>query len=138
MNVCCVSSLESPHRGDSNENTRYTFYNKKSKSPLIILWNFSNGLQNEFETAVVVEPSVFEPLKIYCSLDETHLILLFYFLYLFIYLLNFNIFLYLFIYLLNFNVFPLKICRIKILVNFFDACGINVLLNSLLRRISFK
>ena len=27
---------------------------------------FSNGLKNEFETAVVNEPSVFEPLKFYC------------------------------------------------------------------------
>ena len=28
---------------------------------------FSRGLKNEFETAVVNEPSVFEPLKFYCS-----------------------------------------------------------------------
>ena len=27
---------------------------------------FSKGLMNEFETAVVNEPSVFEPLKVYC------------------------------------------------------------------------
>ena len=27
---------------------------------------FSYGLNNEFETAVVNEPSVFEPLKFYC------------------------------------------------------------------------
>ena len=27
---------------------------------------FSYGLKNEFETAVVNEPSVFEPLKFYC------------------------------------------------------------------------
>ena len=27
----------------------------------------SKGLKNEFETAVVNEPSVFEPLKFYCS-----------------------------------------------------------------------
>ena len=27
MKVCCVISLESPHRGDSNEYTRYTIYN---------------------------------------------------------------------------------------------------------------
>ena len=26
----------------------------------------SKGLKNEFETAVVYEPSVFEPLKFYC------------------------------------------------------------------------
>ena len=28
---------------------------------------FIKGLKNEFETAVVNEPSVFEPLKVYCS-----------------------------------------------------------------------
>ena len=28
---------------------------------------FSKGLENEFETAVVNEPSVFEPLKFYCT-----------------------------------------------------------------------
>ena len=28
---------------------------------------FSKELKNEFETAVVNEPSVFEPLKFYCS-----------------------------------------------------------------------
>ena len=28
--------------------------------------DFSQGLKNEFETAVVNEPSVFEPLKFYC------------------------------------------------------------------------
>ena len=29
---------------------------------------FSKGLKNEFERAVVPEPSVFEPLKFYCTL----------------------------------------------------------------------
>ena len=28
---------------------------------------FSQGLKNEFETAVVNEPTVFEPLKFYCT-----------------------------------------------------------------------
>ena len=62
-------SLESPHRGDSNECTQHTIINIKKK---IILnypkynnfcsyWLFSEGLKNEFETAVVNEPSVFEP-----------------------------------------------------------------------------
>ena len=34
---------------------------------------FSKELKNEFETAVVNEPSVFEPLKVYCIffLDHT-------------------------------------------------------------------
>ena len=31
MKVCCVVSLESPHRGDSNEYTQYTIFNKKQK-----------------------------------------------------------------------------------------------------------
>ena len=31
------------------------------------LWDFSKGLYNEFETGVVNEPSMFEPLKFYCS-----------------------------------------------------------------------
>ena len=28
MKVCCVLLLESPQRGDSNEYTQYTFFNK--------------------------------------------------------------------------------------------------------------
>ena len=31
---------------------------------------FSQGLKNEFETAMVNEPSVFEPLKFYCILHN--------------------------------------------------------------------
>ena len=31
MKVCCVFSLESPHRGDSNEYTQYTIFNIKMK-----------------------------------------------------------------------------------------------------------
>ena len=34
---------------------------------------FSFGLKNEFETAVVNEPSVFEPLKFYCTCHFFHL-----------------------------------------------------------------
>ena len=30
------------------------------------LWNLFQGTKNEFESAVVNEPSVFEPLKFYC------------------------------------------------------------------------
>ena len=26
IRVCCVFSIESPHRGDSNENTQYTVF----------------------------------------------------------------------------------------------------------------
>ena len=48
------------------------FLQTKIKSPQIILnlqlWDFfSLRLKNEFETAVVNEPSVLGPLKVYCS-----------------------------------------------------------------------
>ena len=32
MKVCCVVSLESPHRGDSNEYTQYTIFNIKKEN----------------------------------------------------------------------------------------------------------
>ena len=61
-------SLESPHRGDSNEYTQYTIFNinhsKVSKTCSYGI--FSKGLKNKFEKAVVNESSVFEPLKFYC------------------------------------------------------------------------
>ena len=31
MKVYCVFSLETPHRGDSNKDTQYTFFKKKKK-----------------------------------------------------------------------------------------------------------
>ena len=34
VKVCCVFSLESPHRGDSNENTSNTIFNIKKKITL--------------------------------------------------------------------------------------------------------
>ena len=34
MKVCYVFSLESPHRGDSNEYTKYTIFNIKKKITL--------------------------------------------------------------------------------------------------------
>ena len=66
-------SLESPHRGDSNEYTQYTIFNMNKKDTInypksTATGFFSKGLKNEFETAVVNEPSVFESLKFYCSL----------------------------------------------------------------------
>ena len=33
MKVCCVFSLESPRRGDSNEYTQYTIFNMNKKTP---------------------------------------------------------------------------------------------------------
>ena len=69
-------SLESPHRNDSNEYTKiYDFQYKKRKPPLNYPKSaakgfISNGLKNEFETAVVNEPSVFERLKFYCIISR--------------------------------------------------------------------
>ena len=64
-------TLESPHRGDSNEHTQYTIININKKNTLnypksAAVGFFSKGLKNEFETSVVNKPSVFEPLKFYC------------------------------------------------------------------------
>ena len=63
-------SLESPHRGDSNEYTQCTIFNIKKKiavnySKSAAMGFFSKGLKNEFERAVVNKPLVFEPLKVY-------------------------------------------------------------------------
>ena len=65
-------SSESPHRGDANEYTQYTIFNIKKKIALnypksAATVSFSKGLKIEFETAVVNEPSVIEPLKFYCT-----------------------------------------------------------------------
>ena len=64
-------TLESPHRGDSNEYTKYTIFNMNKNNTLnypksAAMGFFSKELKNEFETAVVNQPSVFEPLKFYC------------------------------------------------------------------------
>ena len=52
MKGCCVFSLESPQRDDSNGNTQYTIFNIKKitlnypkSAPLGF---FSSGLKNEF------------------------------------------------------------------------------------------
>ena len=73
--VCYVVSLESPHRGNSNEYTKHTIFNIEKKMTLnypksAAIRFFSKGFKDEFETAVVDEPSVFEPLKftVYFSL----------------------------------------------------------------------
>ena len=70
MKLYFVFSLESPHRGGSNEYTQYTIYQykKENHSKLSQICNYgicSKGLKKEFETAVVNEPSVFEPLQFY-------------------------------------------------------------------------
>ena len=71
MKVYCVFSLESPQRGDSNEYTQYTISQDKNEthpklSQICSYGICSKGPKNEFEPAVVNEPSVFESLKFYC------------------------------------------------------------------------
>ena len=68
MKVYCVFTLESPHRGDSNEYTEYTIfqYEKEKYTKLSQICSygiFSKAFKNEFERSVVNEPSVFDPLK---------------------------------------------------------------------------
>ena len=63
-------SLEPPHRCGSNEYTQYTIFNIIKKIVLnypgsAAMGFFSNGLENEFEIAVVNELSVFGPLKVF-------------------------------------------------------------------------
>ena len=50
MTVYCVFSLEPPHRGDSNENTKYTIFNIKKEnhpklSQICTYLNFFQGTQ---------------------------------------------------------------------------------------------
>ena len=57
-------SLESPHRGDSNEYTQYTIFNiKKENLPKLFQIGsyaiFSKGFKNEFLSGRVHEPSGF-------------------------------------------------------------------------------
>ena len=42
MKVCCVFSLESPHRGNSNEYTQYTIFNIKKKISIYFLKSIAN------------------------------------------------------------------------------------------------
>ena len=51
--------------------THNILFSKLKRTPPLIILNlqpddFFKGLKNKFETAVVNEPSVFEPLKFYC------------------------------------------------------------------------
>ena len=70
MKVYYVLSLESPHWGDSNENTQYTIQHDEEKYPklsqICSYGIFSKALKSEFEIALVNEPSVFQLLKFYC------------------------------------------------------------------------
>ena len=74
MQVRCVFSIESPHRGDSNEYTQHTIFNIHTKITLNYIKSAAMGLcsrspKNQFETAVVNESSVFEPLEFYCNVE---------------------------------------------------------------------
>ena len=53
----------------STHNIPFLIYIKKSASiiPNMQLLVFSKGLKDEFETTVVNEPSVFQPLDFYCN-----------------------------------------------------------------------
>ena len=71
MKVYYVFSLELSHPGNFNEYTQYIIFNIKKKITLNYPISsatgfFLKGLKNEFKIAVVNEPSLFEPLKIYC------------------------------------------------------------------------
>ena len=87
MKVCCVYSLELPHQGDSNEYTQYAIYNIKRKFTLnypksAAMECFPKDSRTSSKKAVVNEPSVFEPLKVYCTLcnaaSESNKVMLFY------------------------------------------------------------
>ena len=47
---------------------QYKKENHTILSQICSQWIFSKGLKNEFETIVVNDPSVFVPLKFYCTL----------------------------------------------------------------------
>ena len=50
----------------SSHNSHFQYKNHPKLSQTCSYWIFSKGLKNKFKTAVVNEPLLFEPLKIYC------------------------------------------------------------------------
>ena len=77
MMVCFVVSLESSQQGNSYEytqyTTQYTIFNINKTITLnypksAAMCFFYNGIKNELETAMAKEPSVFQPLKVYCNI----------------------------------------------------------------------
>ena len=57
----------------STHNIPFSQYEKEKHPKLFQIcsyWIFSKGLKNEFERAVVNQPSVFEPLKFYCIYNK--------------------------------------------------------------------
>ena len=88
--VYCVYSLESPHRGDFNENTPYTFILQKIKEiliklPALALLSTLNGSNYPCFELIFMVLEVFEPFKFdyisfnssyksSCFVDRRHLI----------------------------------------------------------------
>ena len=76
VHVGCVFSLESPHRGHSNDNTQHTIYNiikeNHPKLSQISAMRFLQGTKERDQNSLVNEPSVFEPLKFYCTSLQMH------------------------------------------------------------------
>ena len=71
MTVCCSVSLESPHRGNSNEYTQYTIFNIKKKVTVNYPKSAAMGLFLGTQERVrnsrgTGERSVFEALNCYC------------------------------------------------------------------------
>ena len=71
MKVYCVFSLESPQRGNSNKHIQHTILNTKKKITLNYPLSAAMGSLDETlergRNRVVNEPSVMEPLKVYCT-----------------------------------------------------------------------
>ena len=77
--VHCVYSLESPRRGNSNENTQYTFMLKKIEKnipimpPDLALLSTLIGLNYPYLELIFMVQKVFEPLKFYCIYSGLYL-----------------------------------------------------------------
>ena len=56
MKICCVFLLESPHRGDSNENTQYTIFNIKKKIDLNYLKSATIGIFHRDSSTSSTQP----------------------------------------------------------------------------------
>ena len=74
--VCCVYSLESPHRGDSNEYTQHTIIvykiekislNYRYLLPELVPWLTLSGSNYPCLERISMVPKMFEPLRFDCS-----------------------------------------------------------------------
>ena len=74
--VCCVYSLESPHRGDSNEYTQHTIIVNKIEKiilnyryllPELVSWLTLNGSKYLCLERISMVPKIFEPLRFDCT-----------------------------------------------------------------------